>query len=336
MTEKMKAAVAVDEDKIEIKEKDIPEPDEDEVLIKVKASSVCHSDKYAVEGLNPKAEFPRVPGHEVAGVIEEKGEEVENWSEGDRVGVGWHAGHCFSCEKCRRGKFKKCENAEITGLTRDGGHTEYMVARKEALAKIPSNLSFEDAAPLLCAGITTFNALRNTDARPGDTVAILGIGGLGHLGVQYAAKAGYETVAISHSDKEDYAEELGADHFINSREEDTVEKLQDLGGADVIISTVPVADAVEEVVQGLAVDGDLRVVGRPGREVEIEVGDLIAKNSKISGWASGSARDSQDTMEFSSLRDVTPEIEAFDLEDYEEAYQKMMDGEVRFRAVLKP
>jgi D-arabinose 1-dehydrogenase-like Zn-dependent alcohol dehydrogenase len=333
---KMKAAVAVDEGEIEIEEREVPEPGEDEVLIKVKASSVCHSDEAIVENKHPAGEYPRIPGHEVAGVIEEKGAEVEEWSEGERVGVGWHAGHCFSCEKCRRGKFKKCENAEITGLSRNGGHAEYMVARKEALAKIPSDLSFEDAAPLLCAGITTFNALRNSDARPGDTVAILGVGGLGHLGVQYASKAGFETVAISHSDKEDYAEELGADHFINSREEDVAEKLEDIGGADVILSTVPVADAVEEVIPGLDVDGDLRVVGRPGRKIEVEVGDLIAENAKISGWASGSARDSQDTMEFSALREITPETEVFDLEDYEEAYRKMMDGEVRFKAVLKP
>ncbi|MFB6213459.1 MAG: alcohol dehydrogenase catalytic domain-containing protein [Candidatus Nanohaloarchaea archaeon] len=336
MRDKMKAAVVEEPGKIEIEQREVPEPGEDEVLVKVKASSVCHSDKYAVEGLNAEAEFPRIPGHEVAGVVEETGENVENWHEGDRVGVGWQAGHCFSCERCRRGQFKKCENAEITGLTRDGGHAEYMTARKEAVARVPEDLDFVDAAPLLCAGVTTYNSLRHTGARPGDTVAILGIGGLGHLGVQYASKAGFETVAISHSDKQDYAEELGADHFINSEEEDVAETLQELGGVKVVLSTVPVKEAVEEVIPGLGIDGDLTVVGRPGEPVEVEAGDLIARNASVSGWASGSARDSQDTMEFSSLRNVTPETEVFDLEDYEEAYGKMMEGEVRFRAVLEP
>lgn len=336
MTEKMKAAVAVDEGEIEIQEREIPQPQENEVRIEVKASSVCHSDKYAVEGARPDTEFPRIPGHEVVGVIDEVGEDIENWSEGDKIGVGWHGGHCFKCEACKRGDFIKCENAEITGLTRDGGHAEYMTAREEALAEMPEELDFEEAAPLLCAGVTTFNGLRHTDVNPGDTVAVLGIGGLGHLGVQYAAESGYETVAISHSDKKEYAKELGADHFINSGKEDVAEKLQEIGGADALLSTAPVKAAIEESIHGLGTHGEATIVGVPGENIEVSVGELVGKNSAVTGHSSGTARDSQDTMEFSALRDIKPEIEEYNLEEYAEAYEDMMNGEVRFRAVLKP
>lgn len=336
MSEKMKAAVVTSPGEIEIQEVEKPEPGPEEVLIEVEASSVCHSDKYAVEGSRPEAEFPRTPGHEVIGVIDETGAEVSGWDEGERVGVGWHGGHCFHCEQCRRGNFIKCENQEITGLTRDGGHAEYMAARQEALAEVPEELDSPEAAPLMCAGVTTFNGLRHTDLDPGDTVAVLGIGGLGHLGVQYASDSGYETVAISHSDKEDYARELGADHFINSSREDVSQILQELGGADALLSTAPVKEAIENGIEGLGVEGEATVVGVPGKDIELSVGQLVAKSASVSGHSSGTARDSQDTLEFSAREGITPEIERYDLEDYEKAYEDMMNGDVRFRAVLMP
>lgn len=335
MEGKMNAVVVEEPGKIEIKEVDIPEPEDDEVLIKVKASGICHSDVFTVEKQMPFIDLPRIPGHEVAGVVEETGSDVDQWEEGDRVGVGWHGGHCFECEQCRRGNFLKCENQEVTGVTRDGGHAEYMVAREEAVARMPEAQSFEDAAPIMCAGVTTFNALRHTDARPGDLVAVQGIGGLGHLGIQYASEAGYETVALSHSsDKEDYAYKLGADYFIDSSEEDIAEKLNEMGGAKVILCTAPHKDAIESTFEGMGVNGDTTIVGVPSEPVEVSVNTLLDTQGQISGWSTGHARDSQDTLEFSELRDIFPETETFSLEEYEEAYRKMMNNEVRFRAVV--
>ncbi|WP_347722413.1 alcohol dehydrogenase [Candidatus Nanohalococcus occultus] len=332
----MKAAAVSEPGKIEIVEKQVPEPAEDEVLIKVEASSICHSDVFTVEAQRPGIELPITPGHEVIGEIVRLGDEVSNWSEGERIGVGWHGGHCFECEQCRQGNFLQCENQEVTGLTRDGGHAEYMTARKEALAAVPDDLESVDAAPMMCAGVTTFNALRHTDARPGDLVAVVGIGGLGHLGVQYASEAGYETVAISHSaDKEEYGYELGADHFIDSSAEDPAQALKELGGADVILCTAPVAESIENVVGGLATNGEVSVVGVPGEEISVNVMDLIGSRGKISGWSTGHARDNQDTLEFGSLREIRAETETFDLDQYAKAYDKMMDGEVRFRAVIE-
>jgi NADPH2:quinone reductase len=335
MSERMKAAVVTEPGDIQILEKQVPEADEDEVRIKVKASGICHSDKFCVNGVRPGVDYPKIPGHEVAGVVEKTGTEVESWSEGDRVGVGWHGGHCFECEACRRGNFLHCENQAITGLTRDGGHAEYMVARKEAVAEIPEGLSFEDAATMMCAGVTTFNALRNTEARPGDLVAVIGLGGLGHLGVQYVDKGGFETVAISHSsEKEDYARELGADHFIDSSKENVAEKLNELGGAKAILSTAPAAEAVEDAIQGLDSDGEIQVLGVPSRPIEVSVGPLLDKRGSISGFSTGHARDSQDTLEFSELKNVKAETETFKLENYSKAYDKVLEGDVRFRAVI--
>ena len=335
MSKKMKAAVVTEPGNVEIQEREIPEPSENEVRIKVKASGICHSDKFCVDGVRPGVEYPKIPGHEVAGVVDKTGENVNSWNEGDRVGVGWHGGHCFECEPCRRGNFLHCENQEVTGLTREGGHAEYMTARKEAVAQIPEGLSFENAAPMMCAGVTTYNALRNTDARPGDLVAVIGLGGLGHLGVQYVNKGGFETVAISHSsDKEEYAYKLGADHFIDSSSEDVAEKLNELGGAKAILSTAPVAEAVEEAISGLGSDGEVQVLGVPGRPIEVPLGPLLDTRGSVSGFSTGHARDSQDTLEFSQLKDVEAETEAFNLEEYSKAYQKVIDGNVRFRAVI--
>lgn len=335
MKEKMKAAVVKEEGEISIEEREIPDPGFEEVRIEVKASGVCHSDVFTVEEQMPVVDLPKIPGHEVAGIIDEVGEEVEKWEEGDRVGAGWHGGHCFDCEACRRGRFLKCNNQEITGVTRDGGHAEYMIANQEALARVPENLDFKSAAPIMCAGVTTFNALRRTDARPGDLVAVQGIGGLGHLGVQYASNAGYETVAVSHSpEKKSYAKELGADHFVDSSTQDVSEELQRMGGADVILCTAPVKQAIESTFDGIGIDGDVTVVGVPEEPIEIPVVNLLDRNGQISGHSAGHARDSQDTLEFSVLRDIEPEIETFSLEEYEKAYRKMMENNVKFRAVL--
>lgn len=336
MTERMKAVVVTEPGEVDVQEKPMPRTGPEEVRIKVKASSICHSDKFCVEGVRPGVEYPRIPGHEVAGVVDAVGENVSNWEEGDRVGVGWHGGHCFECEPCRRGNFLHCENHEVTGLTCDGGHAEYMTARSEAVAEIPDELGFVDAAPIMCAGVTTYNALRHSNPRPGELVAVIGLGGLGHLGLQYAAKAGYETVAISHSaEKEDYARELGADYFIDNSSEDVAERLNELGGAKTILSTAPVKETIEEAIPGLGTDGDLKILGVPGKPVEVPVGPLLGTRGAVSGFSTGHARDSQDTLEFSELQDVEPETEVYNLEEYKKAYQKMMEGEVRFRAVLK-
>jgi len=333
----MKALVVEEPGEYEIKEVEVPEPGTEEVLIDVGASGICHSDKFTVEGVRPGIDYPRIPGHEVAGVIEEVGEEVDIWEKGDRVGVGWHGGHCFKCEPCRRGEFLNCKNQAVTGVTRDGGHAEKMVARREALAEMPEGQNFEDAAPIMCAGVTTFQALRHTDVKPGDVVAVQGIGGLGHLGVQYASKAGYETVAVSHSgEKEKYAKELGADHFVDSSKEDISEKLQELGGAKVILCTAPYKEAIESTFEGMGIDGDTTVVGVPSEPLEVEVTTLLDTKGQVSGWSTGHARESQDTLEFSELRDIEPETETFSLEEYREAYEKMMENEIRFRAVVLP
>lgn len=321
----------------EVVDVDVPEPAADEVRVKVDACGICHSDAYVVEGQWPGLEYPRVPGHEVAGHVDAVGEDVEMWNEGDRVGVGWHGGHCFTCEPCRRGDFISCENAKVTGISYDGGCAEYMTAPQEALAAIPDDLDAVDAAPLLCAGITTFNALRNSDARPGDLVAVQGVGGLGHLGIQYAHAAGFETVAVSRgTDKKDLALDLGADHYVDSEATDPAKELQKLGGAKVILGTAPNADAVESVVGGLGIDGELISVGIPGEPVDVSIQSLVMGRNAVSGWPSGHARDSQDTLEFSALRDVAPTIETYSLDDAQEAYDRMIEGDARFRVVIEP
>jgi len=318
-------------------ERDIPDPAPEEVRIAVDACGICHSDAFVKEGTYPGISYPRIPGHEIAGRVDAVGERVDRLDEGERVGVGWHGGHCFSCEACRRGDFQQCENGEITGLTYDGGYAEYTTVPAEAVASIPSDLDAVDAAPLLCAGVTTFNALRNTEARPGDVVAVQGIGGLGHLGIQYAHAAGFETVALSRSsDKESLALDLGADHFIDTTEHDAAERLQAMGGASVVLATAPASEAISSVVGGLDTDGSVVVAGVPGEPLELEAQQLVATRSGVEGWASGTARDSQDTLEFSALREVTPEIETYPLSEVSDAYERMLENEARFRVVLEP
>jgi len=318
-------------------ERPVPEPDPDEVRVAVDACGICHSDAFVVDGGHPAVEYPRIPGHEIAGVVDAVGENVTQWDAGDRVGAGWHGGHCFTCEPCRRGNFLNCENGDITGLTFDGGYAEYATVPSEALAAVPDELDAVDAAPLLCAGVTTYNALRNADLQPGDTVAVQGIGGLGHLGVQYAHAAGYETVAVSRSpDKESLATDLGADHFVDASETDPAAALQELGGADAVLATAPSSEAIASVVGGIGADGSVIVVGVPGEPVSVDAQHLIGTAGAVEGWGSGDARDSQDTLEFSSLRAVTPEVERFGLDDVEAAYDRMIENEARFRVVLEP
>ncbi len=336
MSETMRAAVIPEAGaEFELVDRAVPTPSPDEVRIAVDACGVCHSDAFVKEGTFPGVSYPRIPGHEVVGRVDAVGDDVTAWSEGDRVGAGWHGGHCFSCEPCRRGDFLQCENADITGLTFDGGYAEYTTVPAEAVAAVPDDLDPIDAAPLLCAGVTTYNALRNSDARPGDLVAVVGVGGLGHLGIQYAHAAGFETVAISRSPgKESLAYDLGADHFVDASDTDAAEALQELGGARVVLSTAPSADAISSVVGGLGADGDVVVVGLPGESVPVDVQHLVGTRGSVSGWGSGHARDSQDTLEFSSLREITPVVETFDLGEVGDAYARMMENEARFRAVL--
>ncbi|SEO81726.1 NADPH2:quinone reductase [Halorientalis persicus] len=338
MSDTMRAAVVPEAGgDFELVERDVPDPEPGEVRIAVEACGICHSDAFAKEGTYPGLSYPHVPGHEIAGRVDAVGDDVTTWAEGDRVGAGWHGGHCFTCEPCRRGNFLQCENGEITGITFDGGYAEYVTVPNEAVAAVPDDLDAADAAPLLCAGVTTFNALRNSDARPGDLVAVLGVGGLGHLGLQYAHAAGYETVAISRSpDKEDLARSLGADHFVNAAETDPAEQLQALGGARVVLATAPSSDAISSVVDGIGIDGSVVVVGVPGAPIEVDANTLVGTRGGVEGWASGHARDSQDTLEFSALRDVRPEIETYPLAEVAAAYERMIENEARFRVVLEP
>lgn len=313
----------------------VPEPAENEVLIKVEACGICHSDAMVKDGLFPGIEYPRVPGHEVVGTIEKTGDGTEGWKKGDRVGVGWHGGHCFSCEPCRRGDFINCQNAKVAGISYDGGYAEYMTAPAEALARVPDDLSSEDAAPLLCAGITTFNALRNSGAKPGEIVVVQGIGGLGHLAIQYASKMGFKTVAIStSSDKEKLSRELGAHVFINAKEQNAVEEIQAMGGAKVILATAPNADVIGEIANALGRDGNLMVLAATGETFEVSPLNLIMGRKQVSGWPSGTAMDSEDTLNFSSLTKSTPMIETYPLDKVNEAYDKMIKNEARFRVVL--
>jgi len=315
-------------------QRDVPEPGRDQVRVRVQACGVCHSDSITVEGHMP-IEYPRVPGHEVAGVVDAVGEGVEGYAPGDRVGVGWFGGCCFHCEPCRRGNFIACENGKVSGISYDGGYAEMMVAPWEALARIPDDLSDADAAPLLCAGITTFNALRASVARPGDRVAILGVGGLGHLGIQYAAKMGLEVVAIARgTDKEPLARELGAHHYVDSTAGDVAEALTALGGVQVVLATVTVADAMTATLGGIKPGGQLVVVGAPPDPLAVPAFALIPGSSAVQGHASGTSRDSEDTLAFSALTGVRPRIETVPLAEAPAAYDRMMAGDARFRMVL--
>ena len=319
----------------ELVERDIPEPGPGEVRVKVEACGICHSDVLVKDGLWPGLQYPRVPGHEIAGRVDALGAGVTAWKKSDRVGVGWHGGHDFVCDECRRGDFAMCIHRKVTGIDYDGGYAEYMIAPVEALAAIPNALPAKEAGPFMCAGVTVFNALRNSGARSGDVVAVQGIGGLGHLGVQYARKMGFKTVALGRGkDKEPLAKKLGAHHYIDSSAADTVAELQKLGGARVILATAPSAQAISDVVGALAVDGNLLIPAAPSDPLTVSVMPLLMGRRQISGWYSGTARDSQDTMEFSALSDVHPMTEEFPLSRVAEAYERMHSGKVRFRAVL--
>jgi D-arabinose 1-dehydrogenase-like Zn-dependent alcohol dehydrogenase len=319
----------------ELVEREVPSPGRGEVLVRVQACGVCHSDSMAKEGGFPGVSFPVVPGHEIAGEIAKVGEGVEGWGEGERVGVGWFGGNCGHCEQCRRGDFISCENMGIPGITEDGGYADYVLVKSSALASIPDELSSEAAAPLLCAGITTYNALRESGARGGDLVAILGIGGLGHLGVQFAAKLGFETVAIARGEqKRELARKLGAHHYVDSTAEDPAQALTKLGGARVILATVTNAKAMSDAIAGLGVRGKLIVLGASMEPIEVPPVALIGMSKSIVGHASGSSIDSEDTLAFSALTGVRPMIETLPLERAEEAYEKMMSGDARFRMVL--
>jgi D-arabinose 1-dehydrogenase-like Zn-dependent alcohol dehydrogenase len=316
-------------------EKQFPDPGPGHVRIRVQACGVCHSDSLTKEGMWPGLQFPRVPGHEVAGVLDAIGPDVPVFKVGQRVGLGWHGGHCNYCTPCRRGDFMLCENQQISGINYDGGYADYVVAPANAIALVPDELKDADAGPLLCAGVTTFNALRNSGARTGDTVAILGIGGLGHLAVQYAAKAGYRTVAVARGqDKGPLAKQLGAHIYIDSTAQDPAKELQKIGGANIILSTVTSAKALEWVIDGLAPAGKFILVGAPDRPVVINPFPLLLGRRTFAGWPSGTGMDSEDTLNFSALTGVKPMIETYPLEKAEEAYDRMMSGKARFRAVL--
>ncbi|MGZ8482819.1 MAG: alcohol dehydrogenase [Candidatus Binatia bacterium] len=321
---------------LEIVEREIPQPGAGSVRVKVEACGVCHSDSFTKEGAWPGIQYPRVPGHEVAGIVDALGTGVVGWTVGQRVGVGWHGGNCGYCDSCRRGDFVTCQIAfQVPGIAYDGGYAEYTIAPAGALALIPDGLSAVEAAPLMCAGVTTYNSLRNSGARPGDLVAILGIGGLGHLGIQFAARIGFRTVAIARGvDKEALARKLGAAHYIDSHAQDAAAELVKLGGAKVILATVTSGKAMSAVLGGLAVNGKLIILGAADEPVEVNAFLFIGGRRSIIGWPSGSSIDSQDTLSFSVLTGVRAMNEFFPLARAAEAYEHMMSGKARFRAVL--
>ncbi|MGA9304977.1 MAG: alcohol dehydrogenase [Candidatus Sulfotelmatobacter sp.] len=319
----------------EIVEREIPRPDARQVRIKVQACGVCHSDVVTKEGLWPGIEYPRVPGHEVAGIVDEVGAGVSEWTKGQRVGVGWHGGHDGTCRECRRGDFGNCRNMKICGISYDGGYQQYIVAPAEAVVAIPETLSDVDAAPLLCAGITTYNALRHSGALPGDLVAVQGIGGLGHLGIQFANKFGYKVAAIGRgSENAALAKKLGASVYIDSQATNAAQALQKLGGARVILATAPSSKAMSELINGLGPNGELLVVGATPDPIEVTPIQLINGSKTIQGWASGTPADSEDTLNFAELSGVRPMIETYPLEKAAEAYARMMSGKAEFRVVL--
>jgi len=319
----------------EIVEREIPKPGAGHVLIKVQACGVCHSDVLTKEGLWPGIQFPRIPGHEVAGIVDELGEGVSGWTKGQRVGVGWHGGHDGTCLQCRRGDFGNCQNMKIAGVSYDGGYQQYMVAPVEALTAIPESLSDVEAAPLLCAGITTFIALRHSGAKPGDLVAVQGIGGLGHLGIQFANKFGYKVAAIGRGPENGLlAKKLGASVYIDSKATNAAEELQKLGGAQVIVATAPSSKAMSELINGLGPNGKLMVIGATFDPIEVAPVQLINGSRSIQGWASGTPADAEDTLRFAELSGVRPMIETYPLEKAAEAYARMMSGNAQFRVVL--
>jgi D-arabinose 1-dehydrogenase-like Zn-dependent alcohol dehydrogenase len=319
----------------EVVERAIPEPDAGQVRVKVEACGMCHSDVFVKEGHWPGLQYPRVPGHEIAGHIDAVGDNVRGWRPGQRVGVGWHGGHCFVCAPCQRGDFAMCVQRKVTGVDFDGGYAAYMLAPVTAVAAIPDDIPAEEAGPFMCAGVTVYNALRHSGARAGEVVAIHGIGGLGHLAVQYARQMGFKTVAINRgTDKEALARQLGAHHYIDASVQDTVTELQKLGGARVILATAPNTQAISALVDGLAASGTLLVPAAPTEPLTINVLSLISGRRSVAGWYSGTARDAQDTLEFSALTGVHPMIETYPLQRVADAYEHMHSGRVRFRVVL--
>ena len=319
----------------EIVERDIPNPTAGHVRIKVQACGVCHSDMLTKENLLPGIQYPRVPGHEVAGVIDELGAGVSEWKKGQRVGVGWHGGHDGTCLPCRRGDFGNCQNMKVSGISYDGGYQQYMLAPESALTAMPESLNAVEAAPLLCAGITTFNALRHSGAMPGDLVAVQGIGGLGHLGIQFANKFGYKVAAVGRGpENAALAKKLGASVYIDSKAAKPAEELQKLGGAQVILATAPNSKAMSELINGLGPNGKLMVVGASFDAIEVTPLQLISGSRTIQGWASGTPADAEDTLRFAELSGVRPMIETYPLEKAGEAYARMISGNAQFRVVL--
>jgi D-arabinose 1-dehydrogenase-like Zn-dependent alcohol dehydrogenase len=330
------AQIAKPKGEFQIVEREIPEPQAGQVRIKVQACGVCHSDVLTVEGLWPGIQYPRIPGHEVVGIVDEVGSGVSEWKKGQRVGVGWHGGHDGTCPECRRGDFIHCRNEKISGISYDGGYQQYMVAPTEALAAVPDSLTEVEAAPLLCAGVTTYNALRNSGARPGDLVAVLGVGGLGHLGIQFANKFGYKTIAIGRGpENATLAKKLGAHAYIDSKATNAAKALQEMGGAKVIVATAPSSKAMSELIDGLGANGKLMVIGAAFDPIEVTPVQLITGSRTIQGWASGTAADSEDTLRFAELSGVRPMIEVYSLEKAAEAYARMLSGKAEFRVVLK-
>ncbi len=319
---------------LEVVQMDKPTPADNEILIKIEACGICHSDAFTQQGAMGN-DFPRTPGHEVIGIIEELGSRVTSLKKGQRVGIGWHGGHCFDCDPCRRGKFINCENAKISGISYDGGYAEYMTAPYEAAAKVPDDLKSTEAAPLLCAGITVYNGMRNAGLRAGDTVAVQGVGGLGHLAIQYANKMGMKVIALSTTeDKKKLALELGAHHFIATDDVDAVEKLQEMGGADLIVATAPHAGAMSSVIDGLGIDGTMLLIAAANDDIKVSPLQLLSARKSLKGWPSGVAPDSEDTLKFSAMTGALPMIEEFSLEDAPKGFKKMMNNELRFRGVI--
>ena len=334
---KMKAMVVEQPGKgFTLREMDIPDPRAHEVRVRVQACGVCHSDSLLVNGEMPGLSYPRIPGHEVVGVIDSIGPDVAGWKVGARVGVGWSPGYCGYCGRCRHGEMFACENVHgATGITRDGGYATHMIADATALARMPDELGSVDSAPLLCAGITTFNALRHSGANAGELVAILGVGGLGHLAVQYAAKQGFKVVGVNRGkDKEELARSLGAHAYIDSATTDPAKALQAMGGAKVILATVTSAEAMQSIVDGLGINGTMMMIGAV-TELKVSPLSLLMKNAKLQGWYSGTSIDSEDTLKFSALNNVRSMNELFSLEQAPAAFERMMTGNARFRAVLK-
>jgi D-arabinose 1-dehydrogenase-like Zn-dependent alcohol dehydrogenase len=335
MTRMKVAQVEGPNKELRVVERDVPEPGPRQVRIKVEACGVCHSDMFTVAGMWPGIKYPRVPGHEVIGKIDAVGKEVPDWTAGMRVGVGWHGGHCGHCARCRRGDFITCVNGQVPGISYDGGYGEYMLAPFEALAAVPASLSAAEAAPLLCAGITTFNALRHSGAHPGDLVAVLGMGGLGHLGVQFAAHMGFNTVAIARgAEKAGFARKLGAAHYIDSTSENVAQALSKLGGAAVVLATVTDAKSMSATIGGLGIDGKLLVLGASPDPIEVSPLLLIGQRRNISGWPSGTSTDSEETLEFSERTGVKAMIETYPLARAAEAYARMLSGKAQFRVVI--